>query len=160
MEIYILRHGAAEDARPGHRDSERELTGEGRKKTEAVCKLARRAGIKPTLVLSSPYARALETARIAARELEYPGHLLTIDSLVPHSSPERVWADIRTHDDQDAILLAGHEPLLSHLVGYLLDAPSLKIEMKKSALVRIDIDAPGVHPRGALKWMLVPRLVS
>jgi phosphohistidine phosphatase SixA len=38
MQIYLLRHGIAEDAKPGHPDSERPLTDEGRDKLRRVLK--------------------------------------------------------------------------------------------------------------------------
>jgi phosphohistidine phosphatase len=158
MELYLLRHGIAQDARPGTADSARELTAEGREKTAAVLKLARQGGVNPSLILSSPYLRAHETAKIAAREVDYKGDIELADSLVPHGTPEKVWADLRDRAHEPAILLASHEPLLSTLVAYLLNAPSLRVDMKKAALVRIDIDGIRGVPHGVLRWMLVPKL--
>jgi phosphohistidine phosphatase len=158
MELYLLRHGIAEDAHPGGTDAERQLTDEGCEKTAAAMKLARRTGVRPTLILTSPYARARQTARIAADELGYEGALVAIESLVPHGSPQGVWQDIRDHAGEPAILLAGHEPLLSQLVAYLLDAPSLRVEMKKAALVRIDVESLRGAPHGTLRWMTIPRM--
>ena len=62
MQIYLLRHGIAEDAKPGRPDSERALTDEGRAKLRRVLKRARTADVTPSLILSSPYRRAMETA--------------------------------------------------------------------------------------------------
>jgi len=158
MEIYLFRHGIAEDGEPGKPDSSRELTPEGHKKTAEVLKLARKAGVRPTLILTSPYARARQTAQIAADELGYASDILPVDSLVPHSSPENVWKDIRDHADQTSILLAGHEPLLSRMAAYLLNAPSLRVEMKKAAIVRIDLESMRAAPHGVLRWMIVPKM--
>jgi phosphohistidine phosphatase len=158
MEIYLFRHGIAEDGQPGSPDSARELTDEGRKKVEDVVKMARRAGVRPALILTSPYIRARQTARIAAEQFGYDGPVGPIESLVPHGSPEGVWKDVRDHGDCDSILLAGHEPLLSRLTAYLLNAPSLRVEMKKAALVRIDVETIRPHPHGILRWMIVPKM--
>jgi phosphohistidine phosphatase len=158
MEIYLLRHGIAEDGKPGRPDSARELTDEGRRKTADVLRLAKKAGVRPALILSSPYIRAKQTAQIAAAELGYEADILTVESLVPHSSPENVWKDIRDHGHEPSILLAGHEPLLSSTVAYLLNAPSLRVEMKKAALVRIDVESLRIAPHGVLRWMLVPKM--
>jgi len=158
MELYLFRHGIAEDGQPGQPDSSRELTPDGRKKTADVAKLARKSGVRPTLILTSPYARARQTAQIAADELGYENDILPVDSLVPHSSPENVWKDIRDHADQASILLAGHEPLLSRMVAYLLNAPSLRVEMKKAAIVRIDLESTRAAPHGVLRWMIVPKM--
>jgi len=43
-------------------------------------------------------------------------------------------------------------------VAYLLNAPSLRVEMKKAGLVRVDVETVRPHPHGVLKWMVVPRL--
>jgi phosphohistidine phosphatase len=157
MEVYILRHGSAENAPPGRPDSGRELTDEGRDKTAAVAKMARRAGVKLTAIISSPYTRARQSAAIAAKELQFEGEIITAKELTPDSAPEAVWNVLRDHRE-GAALLAGHEPLLSHLISYLLAAPSLRIEMKKSAMVRIDIDSFGPAPHGVLRWMILPKL--
>jgi phosphohistidine phosphatase len=159
MELYLFRHGIAEDGKPGKPDSSRELTEEGRGRTADVAKLARKAGVRPSLILTSPYARARQTAQIAAEVLGYQSNILPIDSLVPHSSPENLWKDIRDHAEQPAILLAGHEPLLGHMVAYLLNSPSLRVDMKKAALARIDLESLRAVPHGVLRWMIVPKMV-
>jgi phosphohistidine phosphatase len=158
MELYLLRHGIAEEAKAGSSDSVRQLTDEGRAKTAAVLMRARSAGVAPTLFLSSPYIRAHQTARIAAKELDYKGDIELIDSLVPHGSPEHVWSDLRNHAGEPAVLLAGHEPLMSALTAFFLSSPSLRVEVKKSALIRIDLPSISAAPRGVLRWMLVPGL--
>ena len=70
MQIYLLRHGIAENASPGQPDSERALTAEGREKLRRVLKRARSAEVNPGAILSSPYKRALETAEVAAEALD------------------------------------------------------------------------------------------
>jgi phosphohistidine phosphatase len=160
MEIYLFRHGIAEDAPAGQPDSSRKLTDEGKEKTAAVAKMARAADVNPSAIISSPYDRAIETARIAAEELGFKGKLITAQELVPHGSPENVWNVIRERREDDSILLAGHEPLLSRLVAYLLASPALRVEMKKSALVRIDVDSLRGAPQGILRWMLIPKLTN
>lgn len=158
MELYLFRHGIAEDAPPGHADSLRRLTPEGRARSAAVAGMARHAGVAPSLIASSPYARAVQTAEVAAKEFDWKGELLRLPSLVPHGTPEGVWSDIRDLRDESAVLLAGHEPLLANLTAYLLNAPGLIVDMKKSAMVRIDIAGFGAAPRGVLRWMIVPKL--
>ncbi|MEK7753182.1 MAG: phosphohistidine phosphatase SixA, partial [Acidobacteriota bacterium] len=59
-----------------------------------------------------------------------------------------------------SLLLAGHEPQFSQLAAYLLAAPELVVDFKKGALVAIEMEQFGPHPRGALRWMLVPKLAK
>jgi phosphohistidine phosphatase len=158
MQLYLFRHGIAEDQKAGHPDAHRALTGEGRKKVAEVIRLARRAGADPSLIVSSPYVRAVETARIAAAGFDYKGDTVLTETLVPHGSPEKVWAELRDYREEAAVLLAGHEPLLGHLVAYILASPALRVEMKKAALVRIDVETFGASPHGTLQWMITPKL--
>jgi phosphohistidine phosphatase len=156
MQIYLLRHGIAEDAKPGHPDAERPLTAEGRDKLRRVLKRARTADLEPSLILSSPYRRAVETAAVAAEVLAYKGETVRTRALVPEASAYDVWEEIRNRKTERAILLSSHEPLMSSLAAFLLDSPALRVEMKKAALVRIDCDRFGPKPAGVLKWMLTP----
>jgi phosphohistidine phosphatase len=156
MQIYLLRHGIAEDAKPGRPDSERPLTGEGRDKLRRVLKRARTADLDPSLILSSPYRRAIETATVAAEVLAYKGEIVRTRALEPESSPFDAWEEIRNRKDERAILLSSHEPLMSSMAAFLLDSPALHVEMKKAALVRIDCDRFGPKAAGVLKWMLTP----
>jgi phosphohistidine phosphatase len=114
--------------------------------------------MEPTLILSSPYRRALETAAVAAESASYRGEIVRIRALVPEASPHDAWDEIRQRKNERAILLASHEPLMSSLVAFLLDSPALRVEMKKAALVRIDCDRFATTPAGVLKWMLTPGL--
>jgi phosphohistidine phosphatase len=158
MQVYLLRHGTAEVARPGTRDSDRHLTAEGRKKLRGILKRAAAAGLSPTMIISSPYTRALETAEAAAEILKYGGEILRTRALAPGGSPENVWQEIRLHKDEAQILLTGHEPQFSQLTSYLLNSPALRVDFKKGAVIRIDFDAVGPRPHGTLKWMIAPKL--
>jgi phosphohistidine phosphatase len=158
MQIYLLRHGIAEDGRPGLPDSERALTDDGRSRLRRVLKRARSADVAPTLILTSPYRRAVETAEIAADVFRYKGDLARSAAFVPDASPTQAWEELRLYSDEPAVLVASHEPLMSSTVAYLLGCSTLQVDMKKAALVRIDIDRPGAEPHGILKWMLTPGL--
>jgi phosphohistidine phosphatase len=158
MEIYLLRHGIAEDARPEQPDSERELTSEGREKLRRVLKRAHGADVAPSLILSSPLRRAVQTASIAAAALDYKGKVVETQALIPDAPPHEAWEELRARHDERAVLLAGHEPLMSTLVAFLLGCPGLQVDMKKAAMIRVDCDRFGREPRGVLKWMITPAL--
>ena len=156
MQIYLLRHGIAEDARPGQPDAARALTQEGKEKLRRVLRRAGAAGVRPASIVSSPLRRALETAVVAAEVLGYSGKIAEWRALLPEASPFDLWEEIRRRGEEPSILLAGHEPLMSAMTAYLLGCPALQVEMKKAALVRIDCERLAREPRGVLKWMLTP----
>ena len=153
MQIYLLRHGIAENTSP---DSERALTAEGREKLRRVLARACSADVAPSLILSSPYRRAMETAEIAVELLNYQGKVVKTRALVPDASPFDAWEEIRKRPEEPVILLASHEPLMSSLAAFLLGSPALVVDMKKAALVRVDCERIGPEPKGVLKWMLTP----
>jgi len=158
MDVYLLRHGIAEDAGPGTSDSERALTREGRDKLRRVLKRAEEAGVAPTLILSSPYRRAVETAEIAAEALDYRGKIVHAAALVPNASPSDAWDEIRCRTGEESILLASHEPLMSSLLAHLLGVPALQTDFKKGAIARVACASNGPTPRCVLKWLLTPAL--
>ena len=159
MQIYLLRHGIASDAAPGKLDAERPLTSEGKKELRALMQFVGKAGVRPSLILSSPYKRAMETARIAEAELECKGGILRTRTLVPAGDPAEVWQDIRLHKDEKSILLASHEPLMGMLLGYLLGGSSLQADFKKGTMARVDVDSFPSQPRGEFKWMVHPKML-
>jgi phosphohistidine phosphatase len=160
VELYILRHGIAEDGEAGQADSERALTPEGKKKLRSILSSAAAAGVAPSLIITSPYRRAVQTAQLAAEVLHYPGDLLRTKALVPGSTPLAVWEELRVHRDAPQILLSGHEPLLSATTAFLLDCPTLQIEFKKGSMARVDLTRFGAAPRGVLKWLIAPKVAN
>jgi phosphohistidine phosphatase len=160
MEIYLLRHGIAENGRPGMKDADRALTDEGKEKLKRVLVRARKAGVKPGVILSSPYRRALETAEIVAESLGYKGKIVQTPALVPDAIPQQVWEEIRARQDETSLLMASHEPLMSATAALLLASPALNVDMKKAGLARVDCDHFGPEPRGVLKWLLTPAIAG
>jgi phosphohistidine phosphatase len=160
MEIYLLRHGIAEDGHAGAADSDRSLTPEGKKKLRSVLRAAAEAGVQPSLILTSPYRRALQTAQLAADVFKYQGDLLRTRSLEPSSRPDAVWEEIRVHKDEPQILLAGHEPLFSALTAFLLGCSAFQIDFKKGGLACVEVDKFAGAPKGVLKWYLTPKLAA
>jgi phosphohistidine phosphatase len=160
MEIYILRHGLAQEANGGMRDADRPLTPEGTKKLLPVLRRARAIDVQPPVILTSPYRRARETAQVAAEALRGESKLVESRALIPDSSPELVWDEIRNHKSDRQIMIVGHEPLLSSVYSYLLGAALVQIDVKKGSLGRIDVDRFTGQPRGVLRWLIHPKLAG
>jgi phosphohistidine phosphatase len=160
MQVYLLRHGIAEELRSGLSDADRALTQDGRRKLRQTLRTASDADVQPTLILTSPLKRAMETAEIAQKVLAYKGELVRTESLLPDSSVEGVWRELRTHRDQPGIVLVGHNPLFADLAGYLLGAPDLQVDVKKGSILRIDFDSLSSRPKGILRWFLTAKFAN
>ncbi len=151
MEIYLLRHGEAEPH--SIEDARRELTAKGKRDVRAVCRRAWTAKARPQILYTSPLIRAKETARIAAEVLEVKKVTRT-EALLPDAKPEQLWQELKDLPQDSQVLLAGHEPNMSRLVGFLLGG-NPHIDFKKGALMRVSIRGP---LPAVLKWMITPRL--
>jgi len=160
MELYLLRHGSAERAQAGASDSDRSLTEEGEHEIRRVTAAAKLGHMCPSLILASPYRRAMQTAKIAADVLGHKDPVLTVNALQPESDVRELWDEIRAHRDQASVLLCGHEPLFSASAAYLLGCPELLVDFPKAGLMRIDLESFALEPRGALKWMLAYYLTA
>lgn len=159
MQVYLLRHGAAEEGRPGANDADRALTEDGKRKLRQVLKAASDAGVAPGLILSSPFKRAIQTAEIAAGVLGYKNDILRTKALIPDSDVEHVWEEIRAHRDEPSVMLVGHNPLFTELSGYLLGSSEMQIDFKKGAILRVDLESFPAQPKGVLRWYLTAKLV-
>jgi phosphohistidine phosphatase len=160
MHLYLLRHGIAAEARAGEGDAMRALTSEGRGKLRQVLKTIAEAKVKPTLICSSELKRAIQTAEIASSVLGYSGEILRTKALAPGADTDQVWEEIRLHRDETNLMLVGHNPQFDQLAPYLLGAPLLRVDFKKGAIMRIDIENFRARPKGTLCWYLTAKLSS
>lgn len=157
MEIWLLRHAAAEENAASGRDADRELTAEGRKRARAVARGL--ASLEPAidLVLSSPYLRARQTAEPAVRELGLSRKFRETRALEPGRDPQEVLEEIRA-EEPNGVLLVGHEPHLGAMLGRLLAGrPLLTVPLKKAAVARVEWDGTGA---GQLRALLPPRVLE
>jgi phosphohistidine phosphatase len=119
MQLYVMRHGPAEDRSPTGRDADRALTpaGRGVVARAAGALVEARAGAS-LRVLSSPFLRARQTAELVASALAAPEpelhDALGADAGLPLDVVRAVEAA-----GADA-LLVGHQPFVEELVRVLV----------------------------------------
>ena len=157
MELYILRHGiAVERGTPGYKkDSDRPLTPEGEEKMRQIADAMRGMDLKFDLILSSPYARAEQTAKIVAGELDED--VSYSDYLVPGGNALELIGEINDERPQ-RVLLVGHEPDLSSLISVLVTGGSdAGIELKKGGLCRLTTEKLVFGKCARLNWLLTPK---
>lgn len=157
MRVYVFRHGIAEDAAPGQDDSTRRLTPKGIEKLNRILRTAREAGVRPDMILTSPYVRAVQTAEAAKEALGFEGELIETEVLVPYQNPFDLWREILSHGTSGELMVVGHNPLLSDFVCFLTGAPSYGIVLKKGAIAMIDVLPSPPRPQGSLIWLLTAR---
>jgi len=163
MNLYFLRHAIALDRTKWRRkDSERPLTPEGVQKMRKAAKGLKRLKLKVDWILTSPYARALDTARIVAKTLKAEKKIKVVDHLASTGDPERLVHHLAVdYLKDDALLIVGHEPYLSKLVSRLIGADTpLDLDFKKGGLCRLDADTLHYNRCATLEWWLPPKLLK
>ncbi len=89
MNLYFLRHAIAADKTEWKgADSDRPLTKDGIRKMKKAAKGIKRLGIPVDWILTSPYRRAYDTAKIVAKELKLKKQLRLSKSLTPSGDPK------------------------------------------------------------------------
>lgn len=158
MELIVFRHGPAGDkeewAKTGRPDSERPLTADGRKRArEAARGLAAIAG-KVDLVATSPWTRARQTAELAAEAFGAP--LAETNFLLPHRSPESLAKWLSGLADE-RVVLVGHEPHLSKVIGWLLTGDERSYVGLKKAQAALLETKKAAGARATLLWSIPPK---
>ncbi len=158
MDVYFLRHGLADvpDWDPAH-DDERPLTDEGVLKMKAEARCLRMLNLKLDLVLTSPLARARQTAEIVARRLDV--ELVEEPALAPGFDAAAAAQIVVRYPAARAIMLVGHEPDFSTTVSALIGGA--RVSLKKGGLARVRVElTDSTALSGTLLWLLPPRVLQ
>ena len=155
MILYFLRHGKAGAPRASN-DDERELTPKGARALRAAGPLWRRLNLRPDVVISSPLARALQTADIFCEAM---GGEPTVDDLLrPGASWGQLARAMAQHPDARRVMFVGHEPDLSSAIVQLTGAASVR--MRKGGLACIEFYGVPEPGGGEIAWLLDPDLYT
>lgn len=139
-QLIIMRHAQA-DSESAARDFDRPLTAEGRQEAWRQADWLRDKGIKPDVVLSSPAARARDTAITACEHLGIdPRRGQLIRSVYEASAGELIRL-VEEAQPADCILLVGHNPGVSSLAGLLVGS---YVTLRPASMARLEFD-PAVN---------------
>lgn len=160
MQLFVIRHAIAEDAEPGQDDAARALTADGVRKFKRTVQGVRELGWSFSRVLTSPWTRAVETAKLLAPVTDGP--TISTELLCDKPRPElfALIAETSTPEEGAATAVVGHEPWLSELVAWLAFGDprhSGALELKKGGVVWLEGTAvPGGM---AVRAILPPKVL-
>lgn len=142
VRLYLLRHGPAglKSAWEGD-DVDRPLTAKGVRRIEQIAQALAVEELEPDLVLTSPFARADQTARIVAERLGNADVTFVDERLSPGFAIDQLCAILDDRPDAEALLLVGHEPDLSTLTEALCGA---RVALQKGGLIELELERPHV----------------
>lgn len=141
--ILLIRHGAAEDPRPGLPDGDRALTEEGWRKTRAALRGLVRSGFVPDLGASSPARRAVETMaclqEAVLKDTKRSLPFTVWEGLLPEGDAveAEAWLRERVQDlgGKGTLAVTSHQPFLGELVFWLTGE---NLEVRKASCTVVD----------------------
>jgi len=150
MNLYILRHGEAEDyTQP---DKKRALTARGEQQVHGIAKQYLQDTIINT-VLVSPYLRAQQTAALTTPLLKSPFSTSTCELIEPEGSVQK-FCDYAYSLNVEHLLIVSHQTFVGRLIE-TLTGNSLGYGMGTANLAALDLITPARNC-GELLWIKAP----
>src|SRR4030095_10594045 len=158
MNLYIVRHAIAVEAgMPEYEeDSLRPLTDKGKKKMRKIAQGLKELETEINLILTSPYQRAEETARLLRKAFVlHKNDVVETEHLTPVGYGDHLINMINEkYADVENIALVGHEPSLGILVSMLVAGdPNLSLTLKKGGVCRLSADTLQYGRCATLDWL-------
>jgi phosphohistidine phosphatase len=160
MILYLVRHGIAINREDPNSpaETERYLTRDGIKKTREAAKGIRALKIAPTLLITSPYVRAVQTAEIFAEALGYSREKIRqSQALRPGSDPADFLKEL-AHLKATEIMAIGHAPHMDQLIAAAIGARSVFTALKKSGVAALEFESQSTG-KATLLWILPPKII-
>jgi phosphohistidine phosphatase len=137
--LTLLRHAKSSWKDPHLSDRERPLNKRGKRDAPVMGRRILKAGIRPSLIVSSPAVRAWKTAKTVARELNYPREFLQREEDLYLASLDDL-IDVVAAQDQgfNSLMLVAHNPGMTDFANYL--SPGLTNNLPTAGVVSVLID--------------------
>ena len=146
--LTLVRHAKSSWRDSGLSDRERPLNNRGERDAPKMGKRVVEAGIRPSLIISSPAVRAWSTAKVFAKVLNYPIEFLQREDGLYLASLDNLLDVIATQDPGfNNLMLFAHNPGLTELANYFV--PGLTDNLPTCGVVSVNLESDD--------WMLYDR---
>ena len=137
--LTLVRHAKSSWKDRTLRDRDRPLNKRGTRDAPVMGQRIAAAGIRPSLIISSPAVRAWTTAKVIAGELGFPLEFLQREESLYLASLDN-WLDVVAAQEEsfENIMLFGHNPGLTDFANYL--SPGLTHNVPTAGVVSVNID--------------------
>jgi phosphohistidine phosphatase len=145
--LYLMRHATADVRTSLVDEADRCLNEKGRLQARRVAAFMQKQGLLPDRIFCSPQTKAVQTAALVRKD---SGVKVPVEEW-PCLLPSVTAADAKAHlfsqlQDNEAVLLVGHEPELALLVNELLGVDKTFLELKKASLTCLELDSESTVP--------------
>jgi len=146
--LTLVRHAKSSWKDHSLADRDRPLSGRGERDAPLMARCIAEAGIRPSLIVSSPAVRAWTTAKAVALEIGYPREFLQRDSKLYLASLDTILDVVAAQDNGfNSMMLIGHNPGFTEFANFLV--PGLTNNLPTTGVVSVNIDRDD--------WMLYER---
>jgi len=120
--LYLVRHAKSSWKHEGVLDMDRPLKGRGIRDAYNASVWLQEQGDRPDLIISSPATRALHTALIFSKNLDYSFSNIKIEGGIYHASTKELFQIVKDLDDSlDSVMVFGHNPTITDFVNRCID---------------------------------------
>lgn len=159
--LYLLRHAKSSWQDPDLGDFDRPLLEKGLKRSKLIIDYLLEHDVKVDLIISSPAARALASAEIFARALNYPIENIRKENKLYFGDADSYYEqffDVPKH--VNSMMLVGHNPSITTFANNFLEK---KIDyLPTSGIVSIGLDTDQWEKAGVAKrkvnFVVYPRM--
>lgn len=142
MELYLIRHGIAEDRAKYNLDQDRPLTEQGIQKTNQIAQRLNHLGVQFDLILTSPLLRAKQTAQIIQRA-GLSQKIEVFRPLTPEGNFQdwlNWWLNSLYNNENSKLALVGHQPNLGNWAETLLwGSQTNNLVVKKAGIIGLNL---------------------
>jgi phosphohistidine phosphatase len=164
-QVTLLRHGKSDWEHSSLRDFDRPLKARGQRDAVRMGEHLASLHLVPGLIVSSPAARARQTATLFAEALGYPEDIRWDERIYAANSIDLTAVLRELPDDADHVMLIGHNPGLEELVAELVAGRfgavdgSVRLSTASVAHILLDLHSwADIHAGcGELEWIITPR---
>jgi phosphohistidine phosphatase len=152
--LTLVRHAKSSWKDSNISDRERPLNKRGEHDAPMMGKRIVAAGLRPSLILSSPAVRAWTTAKLLAQEIGYPLEFLQRENSLYLASLDDIIDALITQDAEfSSVMIVGHNPGLTTFANYL--SPGLTDNLPTAGVVSVSFEKDDWNLHSAPKTELL-----
>lgn len=137
--LTLVRHAKSSWKHSDLSDRERPLNKRGEHDAPMMGQRIVAAGIRPSLIISSPAVRAWTTAKIIAKEIGYPREFLQREDSLYLASLDNILDILVAQDSEfNNVMMVGHNPGLTIFANYL--SPGITDNLPTAGVVSLSFE--------------------
>jgi phosphohistidine phosphatase len=152
VKLYLVRHAEAIERSATTPDASRYLTRKGRLAFRKIARRARKAGVAPVVIFSSPLLRSVQTAEILAERLKHEGQVVVAKELSPGFDLQALRSLLVGAGFPEEAAFVGHEPDLGLVAAALMTVPE-GFPLRKGAILAMESDGSARTGTAKFLWM-------